>query len=174
MRTIKSRVSGLKKIPWAKLKTYEFNDLKEVENRDIEKLKRAIITDGFCFPVEVWKGHNYVIDGRGRDEALLSLESEGYKIPSIPVVEIEAPDREAAKRLVLMRSSQHGRFTQAQLESFTSDIDVANLDMVVNIPGLDIGVLGSELEDAVPPEDFETYDEEIETEHRCPSCGYEW
>jgi hypothetical protein len=26
----------------------------------------------------------------------------------------------------------------------------------------------------VPPAEFPTYDEDIETEHRCPKCGYEW
>lgn len=26
----------------------------------------------------------------------------------------------------------------------------------------------------VPPEDFAEYDETIETEHKCPKCGYEW
>ncbi|MFD8226933.1 ParB N-terminal domain-containing protein [Streptomyces massasporeus] len=26
----------------------------------------------------------------------------------------------------------------------------------------------------VPPAEFPSYDEDIETEHRCPKCGYEW
>lgn len=26
----------------------------------------------------------------------------------------------------------------------------------------------------VPPAEFPSYDENIETEHRCPKCGYEW
>lgn len=26
----------------------------------------------------------------------------------------------------------------------------------------------------VPPEEFPAKDESIETEHRCPKCGYEW
>ena len=28
--------------------------------------------------------------------------------------------------------------------------------------------------EAEPPDDFPEFDEDIETEHRCPSCGYEW
>ncbi|WP_051705199.1 hypothetical protein [Streptomyces sp. NRRL S-455] len=27
---------------------------------------------------------------------------------------------------------------------------------------------------SVPPTEFPSYDEDIETEHRCPKCGYEW
>jgi len=174
MKKIITKVVGLKHIPWEILQGYEFNDLKEVDSRDVSKLKRAIIEQGFCFPIEIWAGHQYVIDGRGRDEALTQLEQEGYEIPPLPVIEIEAPDRETAKRLVLMRSSQHGRFTQSQLEAFVADIPVDDLDTVVSIPGLDIGVLGSDVEDAVPPDDFETFDDDIKTKHRCPSCGYEW
>ena len=28
--------------------------------------------------------------------------------------------------------------------------------------------------ETIAPEDFPEYDEDIETEHRCPKCGYEW
>jgi len=27
---------------------------------------------------------------------------------------------------------------------------------------------------AEPPEDFKSYDEEIDTEYCCPKCGYQW
>ena len=35
------------------------------------------------------------------------------------------------------------------------------------------GILENEVE-ALPPEDFDEVDDDITTEHRCPSCGYEW
>ena len=35
------------------------------------------------------------------------------------------------------------------------------------------GILEAEVE-ALPPEDFDEVDDDITTEHRCPSCGYEW
>jgi len=35
------------------------------------------------------------------------------------------------------------------------------------------GILESETEQ-IAPEDFDEVDDDIETEHRCPSCGYEW
>jgi hypothetical protein len=28
--------------------------------------------------------------------------------------------------------------------------------------------------EVVPPEEFPEFDEDIETEHKCPKCGYEW
>ena len=35
------------------------------------------------------------------------------------------------------------------------------------------GILDTEIEQ-LPPEDFAEVDDDITTEHRCPSCGYEW
>ena len=35
------------------------------------------------------------------------------------------------------------------------------------------GILELEVEQ-LPPEDFAEVDDDITTEHRCPSCGYEW
>ena len=35
------------------------------------------------------------------------------------------------------------------------------------------GILETEAE-VLPPEDFAEVDDDITTEHRCPSCGYEW
>ena len=29
-------------------------------------------------------------------------------------------------------------------------------------------------DDPTVPDDFKEVDEDLETEHRCPSCGYEW
>jgi hypothetical protein len=172
-KLIVSRVEGFETIPWADLKTYEFNDLKEVEGRDVSRLKNAIVNDGFCFPLEVWAGHRYVIDGRGRDAALRELESEGYEIPDIPVTLIKAPTKEAAKRMVLMRASQHGRLTQESFERFTGDMDVSKLDAVVSLHNIDLGMVDSEIGDTEPPEDFETFDGE-ESKHQCPNCGHEF
>lgn len=172
-RTITSKVSGYRTIPWAELKTFEFNTLKERGPGDVVKLKNAIVSDGFAFPIEVWAGHRYVIDGHGRDIALRQLEKEGYEIPEIPVIEIEAPTKEAAKRLVLMRSSIHGRITQASVDRFVEDIDTTNLDLVISIPGIDIGVAGSEIGDGDAIDDFESVDvDEEEDAMTCPQCGH--
>lgn len=171
-KAIASMVEGMSTIPWVELKTYEFNDLKEVESADIAKLKNAIVNDGFCFPIEIWASHRYVIDGRGRDKALRELEAEGYQIPDLPVVEIRAASREVAKRLVLMRASQHGRLTQESFNRFTSDIDIRRIDAFVSLPNIEIGLLDSDLGEDDPPDDFEEFEGTIEPQNRCPKCGF--
>jgi hypothetical protein len=32
----------------------------------------------------------------------------------------------------------------------------------------------TQTEEAIPPSEFTEYDETIDTEHKCPRCGYEW
>ena len=107
-----NKVKNTKTLSWEELKKYEFNTLKESKNRDVSKLKNSIINDGFSFPFYIWEGHRYVIDGAGRDKALLELEKEGYEIPDLPIVEIEALNKQEAKKKVLLVSSSYGETTQ--------------------------------------------------------------
>ena len=38
----------------------------------------------------------------------------------------------------------------------------------------DLVELMGDRNDPTVPQDFPEVDDELETEHRCPSCGYEW
>lgn len=128
-QSINNRVKNCKTIPWAELKTYEFNDLKDSKTRDISKLKNAIVNNGFCFPLYLWSGHRYVIDGNGRNLALSELESAGYSICDLPIVEIEAENKREAKKLVLQASSQHGQITTESFNLFVEELDLTDLEM---------------------------------------------
>jgi hypothetical protein len=75
IKQIEVRNNGYKLIKWAELKTYDCNTLKEVENRDVSKLKNAIVNSKFSFPFYVWK--RLIVDGRGRYLALLELQNGG-------------------------------------------------------------------------------------------------
>ncbi len=89
-RKIINTVKNCKTLSWKELKTYEFNNLKEDQNRDVSKLKNLIVSDYFCFPFFIWEGNNYCIDGAGRRKVLLELEEEGYIVDDLPIVEIQA------------------------------------------------------------------------------------
>lgn len=95
------------------------------------KLKAAILADGFSFPLIVWtppgagKAGNappYVIDGAGRMAALHTLEKDGYTIPNVPVVFVEAENREQAKKLVTLASSQFGVVNKDSFSNFVQDL----------------------------------------------------
>jgi hypothetical protein len=136
-----NKVINCKTLQWEKLKNYEFNNLKD-NARNITKLKNSIVNSGFNSPFYIWHEHKYVIDGMGRNLALLELEEEGYIIPDMPVVEIKAETKKEALKIVLQVSSQHGKITQSSLSDFASiDFDLDELKDLqlkeLNLSGLD-------------------------------------
>ena len=171
-KQIVSKISGFDMMTWGELRTYERNDLKEENNRDVTKLKNAIVNDGFTTPFFIWSNHRYVLDGTGRCLALEELESEGFVVPELPVIHIDADNKEAAKRIVLMISSQHGVITQESLDRFIEDIDAIGIDDFINLPGLDYGM--PELPDDDDDDlldDFESAEEDEDAIITCPHCG---
>lgn len=109
-------------LPWWKLAVYRRNVLKVREERDLQRLGAAMLDRtgwGFCFPIFVWAGHQYVIDGAGRMPALERLEAAGHVVPEVlPVTPIEAATEREAAELVLLASSHHGAVTEESLASF--------------------------------------------------------
>lgn len=133
-------------IPWDDVKHFELNDLKAVKDRDISKLKNAIINEGFNFAIVIWADHRYVIDGAGRVRALLELEKEGWHIDGIPFFSVNAPTKEMAKYLVLQASSQHGAITQESFDLFSQELNLDDLLESINLVGIDISLEPEETE----------------------------
>lgn len=134
MNTIANKVKTLKTTDVQTFLSWEFNTLKD-KNRDVTNLKNAIIKNGFSFPVFLWYGHNYVIDGTGRRKAVEELTKEGYYIPEIPYVEVEAATLEEARQKVLEASSSFGDITKKSFLDFV-DGDLTFIDWTtVNFGG---------------------------------------
>ena len=147
-KIIKNNVVGGETLAWDILKTYEFNSLKPSDNRDVSKLKNAIVNSGFSFPIYIWNEHRYVIDGKGRDIALNELEKDGYVIPDLPVSYIKADNKAQAKRLALQASSQHGQITEESFKEFTFDLELEPLDLeMFDLGDFELFDLGLELEE---------------------------
>lgn len=104
-------------------------NLKKLSKKNLEKLKKRIMEDGFNVPFFVWDnaGEYKVLDGHQRLKALLSLREEGYDIPLLPVAFIEATDEEDARKKLLAISSQYGEFDAEELAGWLDEIggDVA-------------------------------------------------
>lgn len=177
-----NKVINCQSISWDKLKKYEFNDLKD-GNRDLTKLKNSIVNDGFCFPMYVWAGHRYVIDGNGRNLALNELQNEGYEICDIPIVEIQAETKNEAKQRVLQASSTHGQVSQLSFTQFTADMNIADISDKINFDNIDFNLndnfnyenanLPESNETESSPEDFDNI-EPHKLSHTCPKCGFEF
>ena len=91
----------------------------------IDKLCRVIIKRGIRFPSFIAKidGEIWAIDTHGRLLAYEKLEKDGYQVPEIPVVYIEAKDKAEAKQILLECDSRYGKTNQQGFNDFISDLD---------------------------------------------------
>lgn len=167
--------AGLPTISWAKLKKdFEANGLKQKKDRDIGDLKNSILTIGFTIPMFIWLEGKFIADGAGRMLALELLEYEGYTIPDLPYVPLEAKNKKEAKRLTLAISSQYGLISPDSIGEFTLDMNEIDLSFI-NIEGYNLEEI-----DWKPPQAKEIDMNKMAVEgaskikHECPKCGFEW
>lgn len=171
-KTIKVINKGnLPLISWKELKEkFEPNALKSKKDRDVGDLKASILAIGFTIPFFIWLDGKYIADGSGRFLALEMLEYEGYEIPDLPYVPLEAKNKKEAKRLTMVISSKYGRETPESIGEFTLDMDEIDLSFV-NLEGYDLDQI-----DWKPPQakeiDIEKIKGETKLKHTCPKCGF--
>jgi hypothetical protein len=118
--------------------------LKVRNKSDIDKIIKSIILHGFSFPFFVWKDgkKNYALDGHGRITALTEMQKVGYTldeknnlitdgipwtVPPLPVVFIEAKDKDEAKEKLLKLNSRYGMITEASFKLFTDGLKAIDL-----------------------------------------------
>ena len=109
---------------------------------------------------------------------------EGAKaagLEDVRVIETDGKELIAIKRTNLSEDEKVGLALADNRTSDLSDWDASmlhHLSMEHEIDPWfepeDLTELMDDRTDAEAPEDFKDVDEDIETEHRCPSCGYEW
>jgi len=111
-------------------------DLKSLSQKDADKIRASLIQHGVSFPFLAWKFKKitYILDGHQRDSVLKQMAKEGWKIPPLPVVWVEAKDMKEAKQKILLISSRYGRITEDGLRNFAADLDLPNFASMIEIP----------------------------------------
>lgn len=106
--------------------------LKKLSEESYLRLKSSILDLGFSFPVFVWKDRNkmMIIDAHQRVECLKRMRTEGYIIPQLPIVWIEAMDKKEAAKMVLAATSQYGEVQVDGLHSFMEEFKLEMPDLV--------------------------------------------
>lgn len=101
-------------------------DLKKRSNKDIKELTNSIRSEGLIAPFVVYKSDdkNYLLDGHGRLIALMKLAAEDSSVSmqQFPVVYINAPDIDTAKKYLLQITSRYGRITKEGAIKFCATI----------------------------------------------------
>lgn len=157
MSTLRVTCKGAQTLPLDRIEEFQGN-LKKLSKKNLEKLKKRIIEDGFNVPFFVWdhEGQYKALDGHQRIKALCSLREEGWDIPLLPVAFIEASDEADARKKLLAISSQYGEFDASELSEWLDEIggEVAETLRLVD----------SELKIESQTEDETTGDDEISSQ----------
>lgn len=138
----------------------------------IQQVANSIREFGFTNPILIDENKN-IIAGHGRLRAAKKLEMDA--VPTITITGLTDEQRKAyviADNKLALNSDwnldllmdeihdlREGGFDETLL-GFT----LQELDELFDVKG----------ENIKPMEEFKEFNDEIETEYRCPSCGYEW
>lgn len=130
IKTISVKCETKDYLDWHNITEFQ-GGLKIRDEADIEKAKTSILKYGWSFPFFVWVSGktNYCLDGHARIKVLKALEEEGYLIPELPVVYIQAKNKTEAKQKLLRLNSNFGHFTKESVLEFAEDIDL-NFDEI--------------------------------------------
>lgn len=101
-------------------------NLKKRTEQDINELKDSLINEGLLMPFAVWQhdGKNFLLDGHGRRQAILSLIDQDPSLLQVqwPVVKIEAATEDDARKALLQITSSYGKITKQGVKQFTVSI----------------------------------------------------
>ncbi len=157
--------------PLATLAPYERN-ARQHSGAQVAQIAASILEFGFTNPLLIDE-NGTIIAGHGRLAAAHHLRLD--EVPTITLRGLSDQQRRAltiADNKLALNASWDEELLTFELHNINSE-------------GFDLGLTGfgpDELDKllrpldgaAAPPGEFAEFDESVETEHRCPKCGYEW
>ena len=160
--------------PLDRLRPYEKN-ARTHSPEQVAQIAASIQEFGFTNPILV-DGADGILAGHGR---LAAAKDMG--LAEVPVIVLDHLSA-AQRRAYILADNQLALNAGWDMELLQQEIAGLNLaDFDLSLLGFDedriAGLLdpeGIDREDEGSPEEFKEVDEDIETDHRCPSCGYEW
>lgn len=152
------------------LTPYENNP--RFNEKAIEPVMNSIKEFGFKVPLVIDK-NNVIITGHSR---VIAAKRLGLKTVPCIIADDLTEEQIKAFRLVDNKTSEFAEWDFTKLEEelnelteFDFDMSLFNFDL-----SFDKEVNEFEEENEEAPDTFDEYDEELETKHQCPKCGYEW
>lgn len=118
--------------------------LKTLSEEAYQRLRKSILELGVSFPICAWKHRNktYIFDAHQRVLTIKRMrDEEGFRIPRLPVVWVEAANKVEAAKKVLAATSQYGEITPQGLYDFMQEFEL-NLDSILGtfqFPEIDLG-----------------------------------
>lgn len=138
--TIKN-TNGLPLVDYRTVKPLQ-GELKDLSERNYNKLKNALVTRGFYIPLFVWPGKDgyYLLDGHQRLRVMTKEKMNDNGVYDVPVVIVDAKDQQEAQARLLEITSQYGTITQEGLDEFLQTAKLPELETLdrVNFDALQI------------------------------------
>lgn len=102
-------------------------------------------------------------------ENLRIIETDGDEIIAVRRVGL-SEDEKVGLALADNRTADLSEWDQEMLHQLSQEHDISDWFTPEDLNA----ITGDPVLELEPPQDFDEVDDDITTEHRCPSCGYEW
>jgi hypothetical protein len=164
---IRDRIKELRRVPASQLRPNPKN-WRTHPQEQADALRGVLAEVGIadaCIAREMPDGSLMLLDGHLRTETL------GGEL--VPVLVLDVNEEEADKILATLDPlAAMADMNTAKLNDLINSLDITSEGMQSIIDSLILP--GESIESVEPPEDFKEFDEQIETSHECPKCGYRW
>jgi ParB-like chromosome segregation protein Spo0J len=142
------------------------------DDAQVAQIAGSIREFGFTNPVLI-DADNGIIAGHGRVMAAGKLGMD--KVPCIRLAHLT----DTQKRAYVIADNKLALNAGWDEEMLGLELaDLRELDFDLGLLGFDAEEIEAALnppeQDDTPPDDFADVDENIDTEHECPKCGYRW
>lgn len=97
------------------------------------------------------------------------IETDGDEIIAIKRTNL-SEEQKIGLALADNRTSDLSEWDQEMLHTLSQEHDINDWFTPEDLNS----ITGDPVSELKPPQDFDEVDDDITTEHRCPSCGYEW
>lgn len=154
----------------------------------VEQIAASIREFGFTNPILAdLHDDGMIAAGHGRRLAILKLFGEGVplRLPNgrelplgvVPVIDCSGWT-EAQRRAYTLADNQLALSSEWDEDLLSIELgELREEGFAVDLIGFsakEIDKLLAAAAEATPPDEFPSYGEDIETEHQCPKCGYQW
>jgi len=143
-------------------------ELKGLSKRAYKKLRAGLEDFGYCEPIVVWHGQDgiyWCADGTQRLTVLRAMRDDGWQIPKVPVVLLDATDKADMLKKLALLAGTYGKATQESVSDFAIDNDL-DFEFIEKYTAL------ADFETPADSDESEPSGDDEKSETVCPACGH--
>lgn len=140
-----------------------------------DALSGVLNTVGIVDRVIVNKSTGFVIDGHKRIDLAMAEEQEFIPVEYVDLSEEEEDVILASfDSITEMAGTDNEKLSMLLEKAADSEASQTNERLAAFLNVLKDKTFAGGVTPPEPPDEFREYDEDLETDHECPRCGYQW